>query len=97
MNHPELLRYIQLLDRLIKYSFPLPQSFAQMFATCFNISVSNGRRSIQEELKIFRKIWTPILSQDLIEQLRFEVYKLTRIDIEIGLREESKKFLFQHF
>lgn len=86
MNHYELLRYIQLLDRLIKYSFPLPHSFINMYAQCFVQSVQNGRRGIQEELKILRKIWTVYLNDDLIENLRTEVYKFTRIDVDCDLK-----------
>lgn len=81
LNHPELLRYIQLLDRLIKFSFPLPSSFVSMYAECYSHSIHNGRKSIQEELKILRKLWTPVLQDELIEAMRHEVHRRTNIDI----------------
>jgi hypothetical protein len=68
-----------------------------MFAQCFRHSIENGRKSIQEELKILRKLWTPILNDNIIADLRTEVFKITNTDIEHNLREESKKFLQQYF
>lgn len=91
------MHYMHLLDRLIKFSFPLPHSFVNMFAQCYLISVQNGRKTQQEELKILRKMWTPHLNDHLIAGLREEAFKLTKIDIEVELRQESKKFLTQYF
>ena len=91
------MKYIYLLDRLIQMQYPLPSSFPLMFVECFRACHYRGKRNSLEELKILRKIWTPLLHASTISYMRQEVYNQTKIDLDLEIKEESKRFLKNYF
>lgn len=48
LAHPDLIKYLHLLDKLIKREFPLPTTFTRMYAECYKNAIQNGRKSSQE-------------------------------------------------
>lgn len=68
-----------------------------MFIQCFWACHQRGQKNLLDELTILRKMWHPIILPQTLVYMREQVYQYTQIDLDSGLREETKKFLKKYF
>lgn len=97
ISHWDAIRYLRLVDRFVSMGCQLPRAFSQMFVECCQGCFGRGQMEKLEELKVMRKLWTPILQERLISELKLEVYKRIGIDLDQINGENSRRYLRKHF